>query len=263
MFTKSKIYARFVKIKNISAQDRQQMFSVFEKYYSGTDFETFEKDMQKKTGVILVRRREDKAIVGFTTVTEYYFIMPNGKPACGVFSGDTIIQKEYWGSRVLQSRFFIYVLTKKIFSGRIPLYWLLISKGFKTYLLLANNFTDYHPHPKGKNANLSSVVENYCDRLFPGVYNKETQLLDFGNEYQMLKGGVAEISDELKAEKPKVAFFEEKNPTWQRGTELPCVGVLSYKVLFSYVFILSRKIWASLEIDKVSKKLFFVKVAKN
>lgn len=263
MFFKSKIYARFVKLQKISAEDCRQMFDVFEQYYAGTDFETFEKDMRKKTGVIMVRRKADKAIVGFTTVTEYYFIMPNGKPACGVFSGDTIIQKEYWGSRVLQSRFFIYVLKKKFISGRIPLYWLLISKGFKTYLLLANNFTDYHPHPKGKNSNLSAVVKSYCENLFPGVYNEKTELLDFGNDYQMLKGGVAEITDDLRKAKPKVAFFEEKNPTWQKGTELPCVGVLSYKMLFSYVFILARKICGGIEINKVSKKLFFVKAVKN
>lgn len=263
MFDRSEIIARFVPVRNISAKDRQQMFDVFEQYYSGTDFKTFESDMCKKTGVILVRRRQDKVIVGFTTVTEYYFIMPNGKPACGVFSGDTIIQKEYWGSRVLQTRFFIYVLMKKISSGRTPLYWLLISKGFKTYLLLANNFLDYHPHPKGKNAHLDAVVKSYCENLFPGIYDEKSGLLDFGDDYQMLKGGVAEITDELREEKPKVAFFEEKNPTWQKVTELPCVGVLSYKVLFGYVFILSRKIWSSIKTSKATQKISLSKIIKS
>lgn len=263
MFNRTKIYARFVKIEKISAEDRRQMYSVFEKYYSGTDFGTFEDDMQKKTGVILIRRKQDKAIVGFTTVTEYYFIMPNGKPACGVFSGDTIIQREYWGSRALQTRFFMYVLMKKLTSGTIPLYWLLISKGFKTYLLLANNFTDYHPHPKGKNSELSSVVKSYCENLFPGVYSEETGLLDFGSDYQMLKGGVAEITDEMRAAKPKIAFFEDQNPTWQKGTELPCVGVLSYKCLSSYVVILSMKIWNNVKNNKVTQRLSLSKAVKS
>jgi hypothetical protein len=34
-------------------------------------------------------------------------------------------------------------------------YWLLISKGYKTYLLLANNYYVYYPNVNGENEHLS------------------------------------------------------------------------------------------------------------
>ena len=40
-----------------------------------------------------------------------------------------------------------------------------------------------------------------------------------------LKGDVAEITDAMRRENHKIDFFEQRNPEWRRGTELPCVGV--------------------------------------
>ena len=37
--------------------------------------------------------------------------------------------------------------------------------------------------------------------------------------YVRLKGDVADITPELKAASPHIAFFEKVNPTWRRGTD--------------------------------------------
>jgi hypothetical protein len=48
-------------------------------------------------------------------------------------------------------------------------------------------------------------------------------VLDFGDNANCLKDHVAGISPELRSD-PDIAFFEQRNPDWQRGTELPCIA---------------------------------------
>ena len=53
------------------------------------------------------------------------------------------------------------------------LYWLLISKGYKTYLLLANNYYVYYPNIKDENQHLSEVVEHYCENSLVNTTTKK------------------------------------------------------------------------------------------
>lgn len=111
---------------------------------------------------------------------------------------------------------------------------MLISKGFKTYLLLANNFFTYYPHFKGKNQRLSGVVDSYCRQYFGDYYDPASKILNFGNDYQPLKENVAPITEIMRSNNPKIKFFEERNPNWVQGTELPCVGEITWQELAKY-----------------------------
>ncbi len=55
------------------------------------------------------------------------------KPRHAFFSGDTIIEKEYWGNRALTCAMYRYIVSFKLRYPLVPVYWILISKGFKTY----------------------------------------------------------------------------------------------------------------------------------
>ncbi len=232
--SKQPIYARYYPVKKISVVDIQQMYGVFQRYYEHTDVETFLKDLSKKSGVILIRTKQDDRIVGFSTIVS--MDIPIGdKMGRGIFSGDTIIEREFWGTRALQFAFYRYCLLEKVLMGRRPLFWFLISKGYKTYLLMANNFVDYYPNPDSKNPELRDVVRLYCEKMFPGRYDTNRELLDFGENAQCLKGDVSIITDELRQKYPKIHFFESRNPTWEQGTELPCVGVIQWKLALNFV----------------------------
>jgi hypothetical protein len=66
-------------------------------------------------------------------------------------------------------------------------------------------------------------------------------LLDFGTDYVALKAGVAEISPAERARDPNIGFFEERNPTWNRGTELPCLADCDYGSFLQSLFIVPTK----------------------
>jgi len=239
------VVARYRRIDRISPADIRTMYDIFCRYYANTDLDTFLSDMSRKTGVFLIRRRDDRCLVGFSTVALMDLNL-QGKQVKGVFSGDTIIEKEYWGSRALVTSFFLYIVRVILRYPFTPVFWLLISKGYKTYLLLANNFFRFYPHPQRRYQAYETLVEEYSEALFPGYYCPARKVLDFGEDYQFLNQDVAGITDELRERVPNVAFFEACNPDWESGHELPCVGRAGPSDAFRYVFRLIRKRWQDL-----------------
>lgn len=233
-------YSEYISIARLKSSEARTMYSIYKKYYANTVFEIFEKDLYGKTGVFIIREPKKNKIVGFSTIIERDFQV-HGKLVHGFFSGDTIIEEAYWGSRALQRAMFRYVISFKIKHFSQPIYWILISKGFKTYLLLANNYLTYYPNVAQDNEHLLEYVEAYCDQFFNEYYNTKTQLIDFGQNYQCLKADVAPITNQMREKNAKIAFFEKINPTWEKGTELPCIGVLTWSDLFKIATQFARK----------------------
>ena len=221
------LVCRYQRLANISVTDVRRMYEVFAQYYVNAPLETFLADLSRKSGAFLVRRRSDQQIVGFSTVNRFGMTV-EGRPVIGIFSGDTLIERAYWGSRALQLAFTRFVFGIRLRHPRTPIYWCLISKGYKTYLLLANNYPRYYPNIEGKHAELAPVVRQYCEQLFPGRLDEARMLLDFGDNAQCLADDAAPITEAARRRYPKIAFFERRNPSWQQGTELPCVGRLDW-----------------------------------
>ncbi|RZL08780.1 MAG: hypothetical protein EOP40_11995 [Rubrivivax sp.] len=230
---KSKIYTRYQALSDIQVQDVREMFKVFCRYYENTSLDQFVSDLGRKTGAFIIRRKSDDAIVGFSTMGIYHMEV-DGKKIRGIFSGDTILEKEYWGNRAMNAAFVKRVLIEAIKDPFTPQYWFLISKGYKTFLLLTRNFPQHYPHPTQDNPHMKHIVEAYCDKLFPGKLNRDTMVLDFGDGYNCLKNNVTPITQEQRLEED-IAFFEQRNPDWERGTELPCVGRADLVTFFQVI----------------------------
>lgn len=213
----------YQKVRSLSVFDILRMHAIFEANYANAPMDTFMSDLSRKDGVFLVRKKSTDEIVGFSTLGLYDFTH-EGRKVRGLFSGDTIIEKAYWGSRSLQSAFAFKLFTEALKHPFTRQYWLLISKGYKTYLLLSRNFPEHYPKRGQDNPTLKALVTQYCETLFPGKLDTASMTLDFGVNANCLKQDVAGIDDELRAREPDVAFFEQRNPHWQRGTELPCIG---------------------------------------
>lgn len=237
-----KLTSSFHKIKSISILQLLEMHTVFIKYYHNADLQTFITDMSNKTGVILLHEKKSRKIVGFSTWTELE-ILNNGKKSIGIFSGDTVVEKEFWGNKALHKTFVSELLKTKIKNPKTPVFWLLISKGYKTYLLLTNNFPKHYPSYRHNNIKLETVVDSYCEQLYPSYYNEADRLLNFGENYQFLKEDVAQITSDMTSNDPNIAHFVKLNPSWHKGTELPCVGEVSFHMMWNFVYknILSKK----------------------
>lgn len=251
---KERVKARYVPLRDLSLDDIWAMHVLFEQYYHNVEFSVFFQDLKKKDGVMLLREVNSQNIVGFSTMLTIPFDC-DGREVKGLFSGDTIVDRRYWGNREMLRCFVTHLLRLKLKDIRTPLYWLLISKGYKTYLVLSNNFPKHYPHyRKASSSLMASVVDQYCEKLYPDAFCAESKLLKFGDGYQKLKDDVAAISEELKEKNPKIRFFEEKNPTWRDGTELPCVGEVSFSMFWQVL----RKIFG----EAAKKRMQRTKISK-
>lgn len=223
-------------IDSVTVSNLRQMYELYSKYYERTSLDIFLQDISKKSGVLLVYRKSDEKIVGFSTI-QFFDSKVDGKRVRVVFSGDTVVEKEYWGRNGIVQAFMRRLLIERLRHPLVPFYWFLISKGYKTFLILTNNFYNYYPNIQGDNPRYKRVVEEFCAQTFNEAFDRERMLLDFGHDYVSLKESVADITPEDRLGEPNIAFFEQRNPSWQRGTELPCLASFDLTTAFRKMFV--------------------------
>ncbi len=234
---------RYQKVQTLTVTDVIRMHALFEAHYASSPLATFLDDLSRKEGVFVVRRRSDAEIVGFSTLGVYRFEI-GGRQVKGMFSGDTIIESAHRGSRTLQQAFAWKLFIEAIKAPLTPQYWMLISKGYKTYLLMARNFPDFHPRRDHPNPQMEGLVRDYCEAMFPGKLDASTMLLHFGDDANRLKPDVADITDDMRRD-PDIRHFERLNPTWAQGTELPCIARTDLSAFFQAIVPFLRKVWRS------------------
>lgn len=224
--------ARVLPVKTLKESQFTEMFHLFEAFYEDVAFERFCLDLKSKSQIILMLNHIGQ-IKGFSSVTDYE-VKINQKTYRILYSGDTIISPDHWGTTVLVSTFTAHMMKLKLKNPHKEVWWFLLSKGYKTYLLLANNFLHYYPRME------ESIPQEYRDLrahlanlIYPGHYNNETGLLKFDRgEHEHLKHHVAPITEEMMIKKPKIRFFQEQNPEWEKGDELVCLGKIEFRLWF-------------------------------
>ena len=224
MSSKDKITAHYRPIKDISVADCLAMYNLFVQYYDNTPLDVFVRDMSRKTGAFMVMRERDNAIVGFSTLTNFD-VMVDGKSEACYFSGDTVVDRPYWGNTALRFACFRHIMYKRIRYPLRNLNWFLISKGYRTYMVMANLFPNYYPAIEGEHTRLKKVTAAASTHLFPDYFDKERMVIRFGDDSCKLKSDVTPITA-MERGHPKIAFFEKMNPGWVDGDELPCMAAV-------------------------------------
>lgn len=228
----ARLTASIVSVSDLRTEDKARMFTLMRKYYDAVTEETFQVDLARKDAVILLRDRG--ALQGFSTLVSLQ-VTVGPKTVYGIFSGDTVIERQYWGQQALPKAFLRRMFREKLKRPFTPLYWLLITKGYKTYLMMANNFAEHFPrYEMSAPTDMKSIAQSFYLKLFPEYYDPATGLIRFPAEACWLKSGVAEISNEMIASNPRIAFFEQVNPEWRSGVEMACLARMTLAMPFRY-----------------------------
>lgn len=225
--------------QDISPAGKEDMFRLLSRYYAQVSIEQFALDLAQKNFVLRLYGKRGE-LCGFTTLQEFP-VEFNGAPKRIIFSGDTIIDRAYWGQKALVAHWCRLTGMLKGLSPETPLYWFLICKGHRTYRFLPCFFRRFYPTWR---FGTPQDVREFMDFLALGK---------FGDQYNPLRGVVAfEVShgylrakwrarSRLAAhnsacrpalhvlEKPhrEIAFFNKVNPGSHRGDELICLTELS------------------------------------
>lgn len=226
-------------VKNLPAATIAEMYKLFEQYYQGTSFDTFVSDLKQKDYVFIIFQQKNNIIKGFSSIVVKEFDF-DGRPARVAFSGDTVIDREYWGQRVLGTEFLKFLFILKLQKLNTPLYWFLISKGYKTYLLMANNFDEYYPRYEVKTPDkFMTIIDRFGNDFFGEKYDQKNGVV-LSKDKDRLREVIAPISDDLLETNPRVKFFQDKNPHWSEGNELACVARMTLLMPLKYQLKKSR-----------------------
>ena len=248
MKKKYKLVSQTTPVCELKKKDTKAMFEVFSKYYHNTSYEQFMTDLEEKDVVFLLLDAGTKEIKGFSTLVNLY-VKVDGQEQRGCFSGDTILEKEYWGQGTLGIAFLKYLFIQKIKNPFKPLYWFLISKGYKTYLLMANNFKTHYPrHEKETPTKEKSIIKAFSETLYGDHFDPETAVISFSriSSKDCLKAEITPISKELLLKNDRIKYFATKNPGWEEGHELACVAEMTLGMPFYYQTKILKKQWKKL-----------------
>jgi hypothetical protein len=210
----------------LGAQDRERMFALMALCYDNVERERFLADLDHKHSVIVMRDRAG-VLQGFSTIRMAQEQL-EGRRVKIMFSGDTVIHPDHWGTKALQRGFLSFVMREKLREPRVPLYWLLLSKGYRTYLLLTNNFPVSFPRRDYTPSSALVALRDRVARAWWGdEYDVTTEILRFTTPRDRVKAGVAPVDTAL-LENADIAFFLTKNPGAPQGDELVCLAEVDF-----------------------------------
>lgn len=207
-------------VRELTPDERDRMFALYETYYEAVDRNVFERDLTEKDAVVIIRC--DREIIGFST----YLVRPQtvgGETVHYLFSGDTVLHSARWGDPMLLRGFFRAAgAAKAAVAGR--LFWFSIIGGHRTFRILPNFFCDFVPAVDGPvSARLQTIRDAIATARYGRQFEPSTGLIDFGLSQGHLREQWADV-EETAFRNRFAAFFLRANPFYFRGVELACLA---------------------------------------
>lgn len=220
-----KLVASIEEVAAIETSVRLEMFRLYAGYYQPANAEIFQRDLADKTHAVLLR--DERGFVrGFSTIKLWEAEPPGGRVTF-MYSGDTIIARAFWGSQALPFQWIEFAGRLKAANPTTPLYWLLISKGHRTYRLLSAFARRYYPTWRGDTPGQAVALMHFAGReMFGSRFDAQAGIVRHDGEAAALKADYAVIEPTQRLH-PEIAHFLHLNPGHAQGDELLCLCELS------------------------------------
>jgi hypothetical protein len=219
------IQSEIVPVAEITPASAHAMYDIFARHYDCVTLQQFMRDLSEKDCALILRNAAG-AICGFST-QKVFRVSVDGIPVRAVFSGDTIVDRAYWGEQELALCWARFVSAIYIEDPTVPLFWFLISKGYRTYLYLPLFFETFYPNCEVPTpAFEQQVLDTLAAAKFRDHYHSETGLIEFACSQGQLKPQLAEVPAR-RLRDPHVRFFLKRNPMYAHGRELACLAKIS------------------------------------
>lgn len=212
--------AQLVSCGDLDEARVRAMFELYASNYADTSDAIFRRDLARKTHALLLMR-EDDSLGGFTTL-ELYSSNAAGQPVRVLYSGDTIIDPAHWGSPALA---FEWIRFAGMIARRdpVPLYWLLIVKGHRTYRFLPAFAKRYIPHHEFPDSPAERTILSALAReKFGDRFDDACGVVSFPTPQGRLIDELADVPWQHRRLR-SVAHFLRLNPGYRDGDELVCL----------------------------------------
>lgn len=201
-----------------------EMLELFQTHFVGVEPDQFRLDMNRKDWIINLEDDQGN-LVGFSSVLVRTLSF-RGQDQGVLYSGDTIMDPRAWRSSILAKTWGHTVFHLKAKLNHIPLWWVLLSSGFRTYRFLPVFFRDYwpcldQPPPPGR----VELAHRLASDQYGGAFLPEEGLVRFSKPHVLRPHLNHHLKTRIKD--PHVAFFIENNPQHHLGDELLCLTEVS------------------------------------
>jgi hypothetical protein len=237
-----KLAATTYRVPSIDPGILKQLWHIYFEYYTDTSEDLFRHDLSRKSHVIVLWDKHNNSIQGFSTFHTYHTQFGTRRIAV-FFSGDTVVRKEYWGQTA--ALHLAFVRNAYLFWLRnvpTPTYWFLLTKGYRTYLLLSRNSVNYYPrHDRETPPFEKTLIDHLAREKFGDAWKPEEGVVRFDKPAGRLRENVAPIRLDL-LKYSDIRFFNQMNPRHVSGEELCCIGKLDLQTMFGYFGKRGRKV---------------------
>lgn len=207
---------------DLASREKAEMFQLLSGHFDGVTPEQFARDLSEKNLVLLLRRGE--TLVGFSTLLSYTTMFEDENLNI-IYSGDTIVTPEAWGTTALPRAWVagVEALRSELPSARC--FWLLLTSGFRTYRFLPVFWREFFPR-------FDAATPPFLQRLliqlgrerFGPQFDPCRGIVQF-NHPQKLRAGLNQIPSGRDND-PHIAFFLSRNKGCFEGDELVCLTEL-------------------------------------
>ncbi|HEX3716970.1 MAG TPA: hypothetical protein VH595_03305 [Verrucomicrobiae bacterium] len=222
-----KLQFRLVPRVDLSPAEKDQMFGLLSSHFEGVERGQFARDLAEKNLALLLE--SNSRPVGFSTLMAYTTSF-EGERINVIYSGDTIVAKEAWGTSALPRAWVagVETLRSKLPPGRC--FWLLLTSGFRTYRFLPVFWRIFYPRFDSPTPPASQqLLDELAISRFGSQFDSRSGVVHFTRP-QRLRCDLKEVPPERERD-PHIAFFLSRNPGHAEGDELVCLTELCFQNL--------------------------------
>jgi hypothetical protein len=215
------IFSQTKSVSACSPEEKETFYCLLCQGFLGVTWHDFVRDFLEKEAVMILRKEHAEGeIVGWSTLTVLTLVLPDEKVKA-VFSGDTVVLPEYrsgTGLGIELARYFLHVYEQ--FSLH-KVYYVLTSKGWRTYKIMPFFFKEFAPrHDRPTTAYDTMLIDAFGKKKYPHHYQTDTGVITCSPQR------VRPESIDAAPRRPDThtAYFLEHNPGYLEGHELICVA---------------------------------------
>ena len=216
--------ATLIKRSDLCNRDLRAMFGLLESQFEGACFEGFCEDLSNKNWVLIFRDRPGGQVTGFTTIAHYLATFADQRIQV-VCSGDTVVSQEVRRQGSLARHWWHAVRQLASRYPGLPLYWLFICSGFRTYRFLTSFAKQHFPSWRWPTPpRIQALMHDLATARFGPQYLPSTGIVRLDRPMR-LRDALRGIPDERKRD-PDIAYFHRINPGHDEGDELVCLALV-------------------------------------
>lgn len=208
-----------VAVEQLDAATRDAMQRLYSSCYGGSSPDLFFSDLDEKDEALLLY--DGTVLVGFTTY-HFYRKTVGSETINIVYSGDTVVDPDYWGQQTLAFAWIKRMGAYKRLHSSEPLYWFLLVKGHRTFRYLPAFSKVFYPHWDGRGDELKVLADQLASEKFGAHYNPESGVVEFPESRGHLKSEIA-LPKDREVARDEVDYFIRRNPDYRAGHELVCI----------------------------------------